>query len=72
MTLSVVIPARNAADTLGATLDSLLRHDVQQDGEVLKLVGRAPAHADPSYFDSGKTPIVYREDGGMVDLGNAQ
>jgi alpha-L-fucosidase 2 len=26
---------------------------------------RAPAHADPSYFDSGKTPIVYRDDDGM-------
>jgi alpha-L-fucosidase 2 len=51
--------------TFTATLDSLLRHDVQQDGDVLKLAGRAPAHADPSYFDSGKTPIVYRDDDGM-------
>jgi alpha-L-fucosidase 2 len=65
-----VIVVRLSADrpgmiTFTATLDSLLRHDLQRDGDVLKLVGRAPAHADPSYFDSGTTPIVYREDGGM-------
>ena len=65
-----VIAVRLSADRPGmisftATLDSLLRHDVQQDGDVLKLVGRAPAHADPSYFDSGTTPIVYRDDAGM-------
>src|SRR5688500_4879982 len=65
-----VIAVRLSADRPGmisfnATLDSLLRHDVQQDGAVLKLVGRAPAHADPSYFDSGGPPIVYRDDAGM-------
>ena len=65
-----VIAVRLSADRPGmisftATLDSLLRHDIQQDGTVLKLVGRAPAHADPSYFNSGGPPIVYRDDAGM-------
>ena len=65
-----IIAVRLSADRPGmisftATLDSLLRHDVQQEGNVLKLVGRAPAHADPSYFDSGQMPIVYRDDAGM-------
>jgi alpha-L-fucosidase 2 len=65
-----VLVVRLAADTPGmitvtATLDSPLRHDVQTDGDVLKLVGRAPAHADPSYYDSGAPPLVYRDDAGM-------
>ena len=65
-----VLVVRLAADAPGmitftATLDSPLRHDVQSDGDVLKLVGRAPANADPSYYDSGQPPLVYRDDSGM-------
>jgi alpha-L-fucosidase 2 len=64
------IVVRLSADRPGmisftATLDSPLRHDVQMEGDVLKLVGRAPANADPSYFDSGAPPLVYRDDAGM-------
>jgi alpha-L-fucosidase 2 len=66
-----VLVVRLAADTPGmitftATLGSPLRHDVQADGDVLKLVGRVPANADPSYFDSGAPPLVYRDDAGMT------
>ncbi|MFL5619967.1 MAG: glycosyl hydrolase family 95 catalytic domain-containing protein [Gemmatimonadaceae bacterium] len=66
-----VLVVRLSADTPGmitftATLDSPLRHDVQMEGDVLKLVGKAPANADPSYYDSGALPIVYRDDAGMT------
>jgi alpha-L-fucosidase 2 len=57
---------RPAMITFTATLDSPLRHDVQMDGDVLKLVGKAPANADPSYYDSGGPPLVYRDDAGMT------
>src|SRR5829696_7727455 len=52
--------------TFTATLDSALRHEVQSEGAVLKLVGKAPANADPSYYDSGAPPLVYRDDAGMT------
>jgi alpha-L-fucosidase 2 len=66
-----VLVVRLSADTPGmitfvATLDSPLRHDVQMEGDVLKLVGKAPANADPSYYDSGAPPLVYRDDAGMT------
>ena len=66
-----VLVVRLSADTPGmitftATLDSPLRHDVQLEGDVLKLAGKAPANADPSYYDSGKPPLVYRDDAGMT------
>src|SRR5215218_71885 len=66
-----VLVVRLTADTPGmisftATLDSPLRHDVQSEGGVLKLLGRAPANADPSYYDSGAPPVVYRDDAGMT------
>src|SRR5215208_5285394 len=65
-----VIVVRLTADTPGmitftASLDSPLRHDVQNEGDTLKLLARAPANADPSYYDSGAPPLVYGDDGGM-------
>jgi alpha-L-fucosidase 2 len=66
-----VIVLRLSADrpgciTVTATLDSLLRASTRRDGTVLQLVGRAPANADPSYYESGEQPIVYGDDAGMA------
>jgi alpha-L-fucosidase 2 len=64
-----VIVVRLAADkpgmiTFTATLDSLLRHTVVAEGDVLKLKGRAPASSDPNYHDSA-TPVTYSDAEGM-------
>jgi alpha-L-fucosidase 2 len=66
-----VLVVRLAADRPGrisftASLDSLLRASTRHDGDVLKLVGRAPANADPSYHDVSPTPITYAADDGMT------
>jgi alpha-L-fucosidase 2 len=65
-----VIVVRLSADkpgmiTFTATLDSLLRHHVASEDGVLKLVGQAPANADPNYYESA-APITYRDDAGMT------
>ncbi|HEV7992208.1 MAG TPA: glycoside hydrolase family 95 protein [Gemmatimonadaceae bacterium] len=65
-----VIVVRLTADrpgmiTFTATLDSLLRHRVASEGGVLKLLGKAPANADPNYVDSA-TPVTYSDDVGMT------
>ena len=45
-----------------ASLASLIRHQVKADGEVLRLTGRCPTHADPHYlgnriaYDEGPNP----------------
>ena len=39
-----------------ATLDSLLRHDVQQDGDVLKLVGTRPRARRPELLRQRQDP----------------
>jgi alpha-L-fucosidase 2 len=62
---------RLAADRPGAlsftaTLDSPLRHRTAADGGVLKLLGRAPSHAEPSYFDPPSPPLRYDEGAGMT------
>lgn len=64
-----VIAIRLTADRpgsirLAARMRSLLRHDVDSDGDVLVLRGRAPAHVDPSYF-AQDDPVRYAEDEGM-------
>ncbi|GAC1515885.1 MAG: glycoside hydrolase family 95 protein [Gemmatimonadaceae bacterium] len=65
-----VIVLRLGADRPGkvaftATLTSVLRHRTMVDGEVLKLLGRAPAHVDPNYYD-GPTPVRYDDQDGMT------
>ena len=47
-----------------ARLTSPLRAQTAADAAVLKLVGRAPAHVDPSYYDRDD-PVRYDETGGM-------
>ena len=47
-----------------ARLASPLRAETSANGAVLKLVGRAPAHVDPSYYDRDD-PVRYDETGGM-------
>ena len=56
---------RPGAVTFTAHLDSVLRHRTAAEGGVLKLIGRAPAHADPNYYD-GPTPILYDDREGMT------
>ena len=64
-----VIVVRLAADKPGmisftATLDSQLRHRIAADGDVLKLIGRAPFNVDPSYHDRD-VPVQYDDAQGM-------
>jgi alpha-L-fucosidase 2 len=49
---------------MSARLDSQLRHTLRARANVLELVGRAPAHADPNYYDR-PNPIRYDDLGGM-------
>jgi alpha-L-fucosidase 2 len=47
-----------------ARLRSQLRYEVDADGDMLVLRGRAPAHVDPSYF-AQDDPVRYAENAGM-------
>lgn len=47
-----------------AALDSPLRHRTAAERSVLKLLGRAPAHVDPSYYDR-LDPVIYNDQEGM-------
>ncbi|MDB4884047.1 MAG: alpha-L-fucosidase [Gemmatimonadetes bacterium] len=65
-----VIVVRLAADrpgmiTFTAALTSQLRHRVASDGNVLELLGRAPANSDPNYHD-GDVPVTYDDQAGMT------
>ena len=65
-----VIVVRLAADkpgmiTFTASLDSQLRHRIAADGDVLKLIGKAPANVDPSYHDRA-VPVQYDDVEGMT------
>jgi alpha-L-fucosidase 2 len=65
-----VIVVRLTADkpgmiTFTALLDSQLRHRLAADGDVLRLIGRAPAHVDPSYHDTA-LPVRYDDAEGMT------
>jgi alpha-L-fucosidase 2 len=65
-----VIVVRLTADKPGmisftASLDSQLRHRVASDGDVLRLIGRAPANADPSGHDRD-VPVQYEDSEGMT------
>jgi len=65
-----VVVVRLSADRPGmitctASLASPLRAGTSHRDDVLVLAGRAPANADPSYYDSGSAPITYADDAGM-------
>ena len=65
-----VLVVRLAADRPGALsftaeLDSPLRHRTAAEGGVLKLLGKAPAHVDPNYYDL-PDPVRYDEEEGMT------
>ncbi|MEO8562488.1 MAG: glycoside hydrolase family 95 protein [bacterium] len=65
-----VIVVKLAADKPGmitfvASLESPLRYTVATEGDVLTLLGKAPANADPSYHDSA-VPITYSDAEGMT------
>jgi alpha-L-fucosidase 2 len=64
-----VVAIRLTADRPGlvsvdATLSSPLRHDVTSDGRLLRLRGVAPAHVDPSYYQTD-VPVQYGHDEGV-------
>ena len=63
-----VLVVRLAADrpgalSLTATLDSPLRHATVARGDALELLGRAPAHVDPNYYNR-PNPVIYDGGGG--------
>jgi len=48
------------------SLSSVLKHiPVYSEANLLILSGRAPAHADPSYFRGNREPVIYSDDKGM-------
>jgi alpha-L-fucosidase 2 len=53
-----------SAITFTATLDSPLRHHTAFDGNVLKLIGQAPAYVAPNYYDV-PAPVRYDDLEGM-------
>ncbi|MDR0395494.1 MAG: glycoside hydrolase family 95 protein [Tannerella sp.] len=48
------------------SLSSPLKYTVAAEGNhTLVMDGRAPAHADPSYYNEEPVPVVYKDDAGM-------
>ncbi|MDR0698976.1 MAG: glycoside hydrolase family 95 protein [Tannerella sp.] len=48
------------------SLNSPLKFTVStKDNNILVMDGRAPAHADPSYYNDEPVPVIYRDDAGM-------
>jgi alpha-L-fucosidase 2 len=66
-----VIVIRLEADRKGAldfdvSMGCPLKFDVSTEGgNTLVMDGRAPAHADPNYYNHEPEPVVYRDDAGM-------
>jgi alpha-L-fucosidase 2 len=66
-----VIVIRLDADKKGTlsfdlSLGSLLKYTVSTEGDhTLVMDGRAPAHADPSYYNINPEPVIYKDDAGM-------
>lgn len=57
---------RKGALNFDFSLSSPLKYTVSaEDGHTLVLDGRAPAHADPTYYNDEPIPIIYRDDAGM-------
>jgi alpha-L-fucosidase 2 len=58
--------SKKGALSFDCTLSSLLQHTVSaMPNGTLAADGRAPAHADPSYYKVNDTPIIYRDSAGM-------
>ena len=55
---------RPGALTFHARLTSPLRYSTASDATALELIGRAPSHTDPNYYDRDN-PVQYDERGGM-------
>jgi alpha-L-fucosidase 2 len=56
----------DSEDGFFATLkmNSQLKHTTRSQGDFLHLNGKAPVRIDPSYYNPGRDPIVYEEEGG--------
>jgi alpha-L-fucosidase 2 len=51
---------------IGLAAASQLHPTFTKDGNTLVMAGRAPAHADPSYYNASKTPVIWDDpDNGM-------
>ena len=60
-----LVSSRPGTLSFTARLASPLRYRTAAEGDVLKLIGKAPAHVDPSYYDRAN-PVVYDEHEGMT------
>ncbi|MDR2775005.1 MAG: glycoside hydrolase family 95 protein [Tannerella sp.] len=57
---------RNGALNFDFSLSSSLKYTVStESNNTLVMDGRAPAHADPNYYNDEPVPVVYRDDAGM-------
>jgi alpha-L-fucosidase 2 len=58
--------SKKGALSFDCTLSSLLPHAISATPNgTLTADGRAPAHADPTYYKQNSTPVVYRDSAGM-------
>lgn len=63
----VIVLTSNKAKQLNfsVTAKSLLRYQISVSGKnELAMKGKAPAHVDPNYYNSGKEPVVYEDTAG--------
>ena len=54
----------NAKQKITATINTSSQVHFQKGvhgNDILVLKGKAPAHADPSYFNENKEPIIYED-----------
>jgi alpha-L-fucosidase 2 len=57
---------RKGALNFDFSLSGLLKYTVTAEGgNTLVMDGRAPAHADPNYYNAEPVPVIYRDDAGM-------
>jgi alpha-L-fucosidase 2 len=57
---------RKGALNFDFSLASPLKYTVSDEGgNTLVMDGRAPAHADPNYYNDEPVPVVYKDDAGM-------
>ncbi|HVZ96461.1 MAG TPA: glycoside hydrolase family 95 protein [Chitinophagaceae bacterium] len=67
----VIKISANAAHKINATVNTTSQihfHDEILENDLLALKGKAPAHADPSYFDQNKEPIIYDDPEGCKGM----
>ena len=63
--------SKKGALNLSVAVKSLLQHELSANGiDEIILLGKAPAHLDPSYYNpKGRQPIVYRDSAGCNGMG---